>query len=350
MKITGDVIGIDDAFDEDRYGFGWSWDDLPYYYATQVGALQFAENSVTVTLIAGQLDQLAIAEMEPDISYVSVVHDVRTTNGQTEPRVSWSYKPETKTIYATGTLPASGQDYGSFSIHNPGHYFATALKETLITNGIQVSGEAYRARDHLYQPPSTVRLLFTHRSPPLREILSVLLKASQNLYAETLLKTLGKGKFVTGLEQVRNSLSEMQIPVSNFILTDGSGLSRYNYVTPNGLLLLLQRMHRTPEFQNFYDALPVAGVDGTLRSRLKGTSAEKNVHAKTGSLSNVRSLSGYATTRDGEMLAFVLIANNFSAPPESVNRLQDEIVQHLTDFSRQDHRLRWPVAIQRKRY
>ncbi len=332
-RIAGDVIGIDDAFDDERIGFGWSWDDLPYYYATEVAALQFAENAITVTLHAGQQEEPVTVEKEPDSSYVTVVHDIDVASNA-ETRVDWSYKPETRTVYATGTLPPGGQDYGSFSVHNPAAYFASTLKESLVANRIPVLGEAYRGSDRFYKIPENAKPLFIHRSPPLREILSVLLKVSQNLYAETLIKTLGKGTFSGGIKQVENILAQIDVAPQNFIIMDGSGLSRYNYVTPNGLLQLLNKMHSDPQFEVFYNALAIAGVDGTLRSRLKGTPSENNVHAKTGSLSNVRSLSGYARTLDGELMAFVMIANNFSSPTETVQSAQDAILQHLTRFSR----------------
>ena len=335
-EVRGSIIGIDDAFDEGRIGYGWSWDDLPFPYATETAALQFAENTVTITILANAPGGNIQITKNPDTSYVRVVQDVRVSQEITEPQVIWSYQPESRTIYATGYLPVSGQDYGSFSIHNPAHYFVNAFKETLIADGIAVSGEAFRAGDRADAAAPARMLLYKHYSPPLREILSVVLKASQNLYAETLLKTLGNGKFSSGMEEIRKVLGDMEISQKNFILADGSGLSRYNYVTPAGLIQLLRKMHSENEFQTFFQALAVAGVDGTLRSRFKGTSAENNVHAKTGSLSNVRSLSGYATTRDGEMLAFVVIANNYGATDEQIQRAQDSIVLALTDFTRKN--------------
>jgi D-alanyl-D-alanine carboxypeptidase/D-alanyl-D-alanine-endopeptidase (penicillin-binding protein 4) len=333
-KISGNIIGVDDSFDDERIGFGWSWDDLPYYYATETSALQFAENAITVTLLAGQESEPISVKKDPDSSYVTVVQDVRVESVAETASIRWTYKPETKTIYASGTLLPGGQDYGSFAIHNPAAYFASSLKDSLAKNGIEVAGESFRARDRAYKPVETELLLFTHRSPPLSEIVSVLLKVSQNLYAETLLKTLGKGSFAAGIRQVETTLTEMGIASQNFIVKDGSGLSRYNYVSPKGLLHLLEKMYHDPQFEVFYKALAIAGVDGTLKSRMKGTSAENNIHAKTGSLSNVRSLSGYARTRDGEMIAFVLIANNFSAPSETAQDIQDLVTQQLVNFTR----------------
>jgi serine-type D-Ala-D-Ala carboxypeptidase/endopeptidase (penicillin-binding protein 4) len=332
-KIHGDIIGIDDAFDDERIGYGWSWDDLPYYYATEISALQFAENAFTVTISSVPSQQQIEIKKEPDTSYVTVVTNINV-DPVVETSVKWSYQTASRTVYATGTLKAGGSDYGSFAINNPSAYFVTALKESLQRYGIEVDGEAYRGRDRNFKVGDSARLLFTQTSPPLRKIVSVLLKVSQNLYAETLLKTLGAGNFSNGVKQVEETLTNFGVTTRGLIMKDGSGLSRYNYISPEALLNLLKHMFRDQEFDNFYNALSVAGVDGTLRSRLKGTIAENNVHAKTGSIANVRSLSGYLHTRDNEMIAFVIIANNYSVDDDQALAIEDHALQLLANFTR----------------
>jgi serine-type D-Ala-D-Ala carboxypeptidase/endopeptidase (penicillin-binding protein 4) len=328
-EINGDIIGDDSAFDDERLGFGWSWDDLPYYYATETTALQLAENAITVTLIAGEAGLPVTVQKEPNTSYIQVVQNVQV-QPDAQPSVKWIYKPESRTVYASGTLPSGGEDYGSFSISNPSEYFVHCLKEKLEENGIEVHGSSHvKHWDTLSLP---VRI--TRKSPPLKEILSVLLKRSQNLYAETLLKTLGSGKTADGIGVVETTLEEMGVPPNSIVMLDGSGLSRYNYVTPNALLTCLRKIYLDDPAQIFYNALPIAGVDGTLKSRMKESAAENNVRAKTGSISNVRSLSGYVRTRDGEMLVFSILANNFNAPSETANAIQDQAVELLANFMR----------------
>jgi len=117
-------------------------------------------------------------------------------------------------------------------------------------------------------------------------------------------------------------------------MADGSGLSRYNYIAPEHLVRLLRGMYRRKEFPLFYECLPIAGVDGTLRSRLKGTRAENNVRAKTGSIANVRTLSGYIRTADGEMLAYSMQANNFTVASRLVEYDQDLALEILANYSR----------------
>ena len=137
-----------------------------------------------------------------------------------------------------------------------------------------------------------------------------------------------------GRRVVERTLTSWGIPESYYIYVDGSGLSRYNYLSPEALVRLLRVMARRPEFDAFYAALPVAGVDGTLERRMRGSYAEENARAKTGFISNARSLSGYVTTVDGELLAFSIIANNFDAPIRTVEYLQDLAVERLANFSR----------------
>lgn len=331
-EITGDVVAVDDFFDQERWGNGWSWNDLPYPPAAEVGTFQLAENVVTVW-VKSEGESTAIT-MNPSTSYITVNNHV-VVESDAKVEVEWEYEPLSKTISLEGRLPPQGSDYGSFAVHDPSTYFAHVFRETLEMDGIKVDGADYSSEE----APADGTELILRKSPPLREILPVMLKVSQNLYAETLLKTLGKigsgeGSYEAGKKQLLGILESFGIPPEENIIQDGSGLSRLNYVTPRTLLHVLSFMHRDPNFPIFYDALSIAGVDGTLAGRMKGTQAENRVHAKTGSLANARSLSGYVTTADGELLAFVLLVNNFSAPRQSVDSLQDLALQRLASFSR----------------
>ena len=171
-------------------------------------------------------------------------------------------------------------------------------------------------------------------SKPLREILPALLKPSQNQIAEVLLRTLGlerggSGTADSGRKVVERQLASWGVPPSTYVIRDGSGLSRYDYLAPEALVHILDVMRRSPNFQLFYDALPVAGVDGTIKTRMRGTPAENNVHAKTGSVANARSLSGYVRTVGGRTLIFSILANNWTVPAGDVTRVQDAIAARL---------------------
>ena len=159
------------------------------------------------------------------------------------------------------------------------------------------------------------------------------------MYAELLLRTLAKqftdvGDGAHGVKVVKNVLAQYGIDPDRFGMVDGSGLSRFDLITPMQTSYLLRAMHRHSAGSYFYDSLPIAGVDGTIRNRMRGTAAENNVHAKTGYIGRVRSLSGYVTTRDGEKLSFVMMVNNYFVPTSKANAIQDLVCERLANFSR----------------
>ena len=154
------------------------------------------------------------------------------------------------------------------------------------------------------------------------------MKVSQNLYAETLLQTIGKSR-------AHDVLAAWNIPDTTFVQADGSGLSRYDYVTADVIVSVLERMFKDARHHDaFTSALPIAGTDGTVASRLKNTRADGNATAKTGSIANVRALSGYVRARDGETLAFSILANAFTVPPATVNWMADVAVETLSNYSK----------------
>jgi D-alanyl-D-alanine carboxypeptidase/D-alanyl-D-alanine-endopeptidase (penicillin-binding protein 4) len=167
-----------------------------------------------------------------------------------------------------------------------------------------------------------------------------MMKVSQNLYAETLLKQAGARKSggtateEAGRSAAREVLGNWNIPDATYVQVDGSGLSRYDYVTADLMVTILEHMFKDPRHREpFMSALPIAGTDGTVASRLKNTRAEGNAIAKTGSIANVRALSGYVRTRDGETLAFSMLANSFTIPPATVNWIADVAVETLSNYS-----------------
>jgi D-alanyl-D-alanine carboxypeptidase/D-alanyl-D-alanine-endopeptidase (penicillin-binding protein 4) len=163
---------------------------------------------------------------------------------------------------------------------------------------------------------------------------------SQNLYAETLVKALGAsagevGTTAAGRRLMRKTLTAWGIPEDAYVISDGSGLSRSNYVSAEMITAILARMYRDPRHRDEFAAtLPIAGKDGTIASRMRRTLAEGNATAKTGSIANVRSLSGYVRTKDGETLVFSIIANDFVIPAATVNWIADLAVEILATFTR----------------
>jgi D-alanyl-D-alanine carboxypeptidase/D-alanyl-D-alanine-endopeptidase (penicillin-binding protein 4) len=223
---------------------------------------------------------------------------------------------------------------------NPTLFFAASLKEALRARGIAVDGDAADADDlPVMPPPDARRILLQSPSPPLRDIATTMMKVSQNLYAETLLKATaardgGLGTTAGGRLATRALLQSWGVPESSFVQLDGSGLSRYDYVTADMLVTILSRLYADPAHREpFVATLPIAGRDGTIRSRMKATRAEANATAKTGSIANVRSLSGYVKTRDGETLAFSILANSFTIPSSTVTWIADLAVETLANYT-----------------
>jgi D-alanyl-D-alanine carboxypeptidase/D-alanyl-D-alanine-endopeptidase (penicillin-binding protein 4) len=167
-------------------------------------------------------------------------------------------------------------------------------------------------------------------SPTLRDIMPLFEKPSQNQIGEILFKTLALAKTGVGTADSAQQVVSRQLIAwgaqpDGFVVRDGSGLSRHDYVSPRTIVTVLDVMRRSPDFRLFYDGLPIAGVDGTIRNRMKGTPAEGNIHAKTGTLDKARSLSGYVTTADGRMLLFSALANNYTVPTRRVDQVTDAL-------------------------
>ena len=179
-----------------------------------------------------------------------------------------------------------------------------------------------------------MRAIASRQSEPLSEIIEHVNKRSQNLYAELLFRTLGaiwrgRGTTKNSVEVVLESLAAMGIPKDSLAVYDGSGLSRLNLVAPAQVVQVLDYMSRHPYFEYYYRSLPAAGVDGTLIKRMRNTPAENNVRAKTGTLTHVAALSGYAMGGSGSLLAFSIMSNNSLSSPSEMRALQDAICERL---------------------
>ena len=342
--IDGRIIGDDDLVEEAAPGYGWSWDDLPYGYATPGGALQHHDNVALLTVHPGSVaGEEAVIEVRPQASGVRVVNRVETVVPEGETVLTLKRMPD-GALEVLGAVPASAAPvYRTASVQNPTVFFVRGLKQTLKTWGIDVSGDAVDVDDvYAGVVDDALRLLASHRSPPLSDIARTLMGVSQNFYAETLLRTLDQQDrqprtAAAGRDVMREVLESWGVDPSRVVVADGSGLSRYNYVTARALVDVLERMHDDPQHAApFLATLPVAARSGTLATRLTGTAAAGNAHAKTGSMSNVRTLSGYVTSADGDVLAFAILANNFPGPAEPILAVIDRLVDQLALSTRSD--------------
>jgi D-alanyl-D-alanine carboxypeptidase/D-alanyl-D-alanine-endopeptidase (penicillin-binding protein 4) len=342
IRIDGGIVGDDNAFDDQGLGAGWSWDYLQYGYAAPVGALEFNENVARLTVRpAAKEGDPVVLDLAPGTG-LQVINHAYTGAPKSATTIDFERRVDQPILTVTGSLALDAQlATREVAVVNPTIYFAQSLKDALVTRGIDVTGGAADADDGAELPaPAARRVIAQSQSPPLREIATVLMKVSQNLYAETLLKAVGAAKGGLGTTEggrvtTRALLSSWGIPQSTYVQYDGSGLSRYDYVTADLIVTILERMYGDPRHKEaFVATLPVAGKDGTIASRMKKTRAEGNATAKTGSIANVRSLSGYVRTRDGEPLAFSILANSFTIPAATVNWIADLAVETLANFTR----------------
>jgi D-alanyl-D-alanine carboxypeptidase/D-alanyl-D-alanine-endopeptidase (penicillin-binding protein 4) len=341
-RLAGRVLGDDSRFDRRRYGDGWAWDDMPWYYSAQISALNLNENLVRVKTEPGAKpgDPVRVT-VTPDEGYVKVVLRAKTGPKGSKSALFIGRELGRNRITVDGALAqdAKPEEHrpAPITVESPARYAAVVLTSKLRRAGVRVDGEGREG----VAPQTGAVEIGRHLSPPLKEILKRLNKPSDNLVAECMLKTLGAEKGTTGAgttaagrEAALAWFKSIGMDPNGVDMADGSGLSRQNYVSPRNLAKLLQTMYTHPSAQVFLDSLPVAGVDGTLRNRMKGTPAEKNCRAKSGYVSGVSSLSGYVTTKDGEPLLFVILMNNHRARNAVAMAVQNKIVELLASWEK----------------
>jgi D-alanyl-D-alanine carboxypeptidase/D-alanyl-D-alanine-endopeptidase (penicillin-binding protein 4) len=345
--IDGRIVGDDQAFDDEGVGPGWSWDYLEAGYAAPIGALQYNENTADLVIApAIAPGDPAIAALSPG-SGLTLVNRVTTIEANADARTNINIvrRIDRPVLEISGMIPAGAASTTRMvAVINPTLFFAQSLKDGLIARGITVTGPAVDIDDVAAEmtdgEANGRRTLVSTPSRPLREIATVLMKVSQNQYAETLLKALGAsrggvGTTNAGRRAAAETFTAWGIPDDAYVMSDGSGLSRYNYVAPSTITSILARMHGDPKHRDaFVATLPIAGKDGTISTRMRRSLAEGNAIAKTGSIANVRSLSGYVRARNGETLAFSILANDFVIPAATVNWIADLAVEILATFTR----------------
>lgn len=341
-RIEGAVIGDDNAFDDVWLGQGWSWDYLQDGYAAPIGALEFNESIAKLSVRPGsRTGDPAVLELTPGAG-LRLSSRVTTGEPGSPTRVDFERRSHDTVLEVTGSLAVDAQPASrDVAVVNPTVYFAQALRNALASRGIDVAGGGVDIDDVWPSAPHQPRrALAESLSPPLRDIATVTMKVSQNLYAETLLKAVGATKTGTGSAEAgrgtaRDIFSAWGIAPGSYVQADGSGLSRYDFVTAEMIVALLERMHRDPRHRDaFVATLPIAGRDGTIATRMRNTRAEANAVAKTGSIANVRTLSGYVRTRDGETVVFAILANSFTIPSATVTWMADLAVETLANYTR----------------
>jgi len=334
--IDGRIVGDDNAFEDEGLGAGWAWDDIPTGFAAPTSALQFNEGNVQVRLAPGDaVGERAIATLAPDTSAMTLTSFIVTGPAGSAGTVVRRRLPGSSRLELHGSLPLRGRPFSmNASVDNPTLYYVRALRAALIADGITVSGPAVDIDEITPQPRhDTLMPLITSQSDPLSVLATTMMKLSQNQYAEAMLKTIGAGTIEAGRTAVKETLKAWNIDPAGLIQLDGSGLSRYNYVTAETMTSVLLHVGRSERLRAVYEStLPIAGRDGTLEQRMRGTGAEGRAFVKTGSMNNVRSAAGYARTADNRLVAFTIIANNFDNSSAVINAATDEIIARIATY------------------
>ena len=367
-RVEGDLIGDESYFVGPKYGSGWEWEDLTWYYGAEVTPLTVNDNALDLFIKPGpEVGKPALITTGPPDPLLTIVNRVTTSPKGMRREISISRDLGEDVITITGSIALEDRGYtGGIGISHPAMLFVYLLRSSLVQRGVIIKGrsrtqniDSTLSTAKTAQPFVTASMsssaslpsieIATLQSPPFSLIAAQTMKPSQNLYTELILRTLGKvaPPLVTtpgastlgqtsedlGLETVKSFLKTAGIQPESLVLSDGSGLSRNDMITADASVQLLTFMSRHRFADVFRAALPIAGVDGTLRNRLKNTAAENNLRAKTGSLSSVASLSGYVTTSAGEKLAFSIMVNNYPNDVEPRIVCIDPIAVLLASFT-----------------
>jgi len=333
-RVKGDLVGDESYFDGAPVGSGWEWEDLTWSYGAELSALTINDNAIDLTVKPGMSVgfPVVITSGPPATSFMTIANHATTSAHGSRSNLHIYRGLGANTLEISGSLPLGDTGFiGGVAVPDPALAFVSMLRDALVKRGVKIDGRVrtLNARSGgSIVPNSPAGLMPIEiaglQSPPFSIIAAHTLKPSQNQYTELILRTLGKTQPAnpvdesrardnenSGLGVVTSFLRGAGVGESEIALNDGSGLSRNDLISANTTVQLLTFMTKHRYFSQFRDALPIAGVDGTLRTRMRGTPAEGNVRAKTGSLSSVASLSGYVTTAAGEHLVFSMMLNNY---------------------------------------
>ncbi|MEK6281491.1 MAG: D-alanyl-D-alanine carboxypeptidase/D-alanyl-D-alanine-endopeptidase [Acidobacteriota bacterium] len=353
-RVEGDLVGDETYFIGPQYGAGWEWEDLQWWYGAEVTSLTANDNALDLSIKPGpQVGAPALVTTGPPDPLLNIVNRVKTAPKGTRRDLSVYRGLASDEVEISGVIPIDDRGYsGGLGISRPALLFAYLLRSSLAQQGVIISGKTRTTGPLVSQSSignspavsSLVEVASLH-SPPLSLIAAQTMKPSQNLYTELLLRTLGKvaapatipagvdeTSETAGIRVLRTFLQEASVNPSSLVLSDGSGLSRNDMITAEATLQLLMYMRRHRYANAFRDSLPIAGVDGTLRNRMKGTVAENNVRAKTGTLSSASSLSGFVTSAAGEELVFSIMVNNYPQDSDPRALCIDPIAILLASF------------------
>jgi D-alanyl-D-alanine carboxypeptidase/D-alanyl-D-alanine-endopeptidase (penicillin-binding protein 4) len=331
--VDGDIVGDDQRYPWSPYPESWTADDAAHDYGAPVSALTLNDNFVTIAIRPGtHAGDLARIELDPAFEYFAI--DNRIATGSKD-EVTVTRVPDARQLLLNGSIamrtPVSRQ---LVAVDDPAKFAATAMYDALLRRGVAIHGRPV-ARHRIGTAGAEVDglVLAAVQSPRLSEILQAMLKVSQNLHAEMLLREVGlarrrDGTVEAGLSEMQIMLNEFRVSPSDFRSEDGSGLARNDVVSPRAFTALLAAMDKSELRDLWRSLLPVSG-EGTLNNRLCCVSETVVIRAKTGSLNRAIALSGYADSPVNGHLVFSILVNNFAAPAPEVRAWVDSVATML---------------------
>lgn len=331
--ITGNLVGVDHAFDEERHGLNWNPLDYVEWYAAEISGLTLNDSCIDLIYNAGsKAGQKATIQVDPPTSYMNIINQVTSVSDRKLERgIEYIREPGSRDLTIRGAMPLKFKMRSYTSVPNPTLFFLTVLKETFEKEGIQIQGEIQSAKREDFPLKNEKWIeLAKHQSPPFIELLKVCMHNSQNLYSEHFLKTLGfrgygRGSLKTGVLVLKDiyAMNGCKVIDDQFI-ADGSGLSRDNQISAKALVEILRSVQQSNMAEHFLKTLPQAGISGTLKQRMKDNAAYQQVYAKTGTLTGVRALSGYLKAASGKEYIFSILVNGTTSGSQ-FNPIIDDI-------------------------
>lgn len=355
-EIRGDIVGDGSYFVGRGSGEGWQESYVNASYAALSGALSYNDNLVTLHIRPGEE-----AGWRPSIQYlpggegIALVNEARTVPAGQRTRIMVTRAGYDGPIVVRGQIALGSQGlWRRVPVADPARFAAAVFREILLSRGIVVHGGVRAIDDPKESPVSgrsvfapafedqlPLRVLAIHQSPPLQEILRIINHRSDNLYADVVLRTVGRvvtgqGSFEGGALAVHYMIGcETGEDPASLEIYDGSGLSAANRSDARTMIRLLSYMSESPMWESYWATLPTAGTSEGLR-RMHRTRAERNLRAKTGTIDRVSALSGYVVSANGERLAFSIISNNVPSTWRA-KRIEDAIGARLASFTRPAH-------------
>jgi len=337
-KIEGDIIGDESLFDDMRKSSGWMWDDGPYKWWPPISALTVNDNCIELHISPGEeTGEPLQASVKPDIEYMTIINNA-TVQNQDNLTISQKWMDKENSIEINGTYPPDAPEITEIrTVEEPALYAVHLFKKVLKDHSIECSGTA----DIGVTPENAVELTY-YESEPLISTIKNFLKTSDNLTGEMLVKKISsfmnktQGSTEQGIALIKKFLAaEVGLDTLTFSIADGSGVSRYNLVSPAIEVELLTYIYNNEVlFDLFKQCLPIGGID--LRETSFPVNARRRVYAKPGSITGVSSLAGYVFLRNREIIAFSMIMSGFVDSSLIYQNLQNEILRMIVNYSREE--------------